>query len=199
MTTSARPRNGLKPLAAVLLPVSLVLALVALDEPTAIAIWSRASEAASTAWGAARAHWDRMAPVEGAAKAYDGPILQGAFTAADEETRGATGDVTFVHAELRFAGGALKTRPERIAFGRDAASGGGATFARLYGAGADDQIELRQVLAGSTAALCDGAAPGWIGLRHEGERVTLIAFRAGPAPGPSASPEAPCAVLNYRR
>lgn len=199
MTATARPRNGLKPLTAVLLPVCLALALVALDEPTAIAIWSRASEAGSTVWSAARAQWDGMAPVEAAAKAYDGPILQGAFTAADEQTRGATGDVTFVRAELRFSAGMLKTRPERIAFGRDAASGDGVTFGRLYDAGAADQIELRQVLAGSTAPLCDGAAPGWIGLRHEGERVTLIAFRAGPAPGPSASPEAPCAVLNYRR
>lgn len=200
MTAAARRRNSLKPLAAVLLPVSLILAVMALDEPMAAAIWSRASEAASTAWTAARARWDRMSPAETpGAKPYDGPVLQGAFAAADATTRTATGDVDFVLAELHFAkSGLLKTRPERIAFGRDAASRDGATFGRLYGAGPDAQIELRRVMTGSTAALCAGSVPGWIGLRHEGERVTLIAFRAGPAPG-AASPEAPCAVLNYRR
>lgn len=200
MTAAARPRNSLKPLAAVLFPVSLVLAVMALDDITAAAIWTRASEAASTVWTAARAQWERMVPAAPtAAEAHDGPVLQGAFVAADEATRTATGDVGFVLAELRFAEtGLLKTRPERIAFGRDAASRDGATFGRLYGVGPDAQIELRQVLAGSTAALCDGSVPGWIGLRHEGERITLIAFRAGPAPGP-ASPEATCAVLNYRR
>ena len=200
MTTSARPRNGLKPLAAVLLPLSLIVALTALDEPTALSIWNRASEAASSLWSAARTQWERMAPAEPVADAYDGPILQGRFAATDEATRATTGDVDFVRAELRFAqDGLLKTRPERIAFGREAASSDGATFGSLSGAGPDAQIELRQVLAGSTAVLCDGAAPGWIGLRHEGEQVTLIAFRAGPTPGPTASPEAPCAVLNYRR
>lgn len=195
MPAASRSRNGLKPVAAVLFPVSLVLAVMALDEPTAAAIWSRASDAASGVWSMARAQWGRLAPAETAvAPAYDGPVLQGVFHAADESTRTVTGDVDFVRAELRFAGaGLLKTRPHRIAFGREA------NFATLYGAGPDDQIELRQVLAGSTAGLCDGTAPGWIGLRHEGERVTLIAFRDGPAPGAAASPEAPCAVLTYRR
>lgn len=202
MSAPVRRRSGgLKPLAALLFPLSLILALTALEEPTALAFWSRASEAASGAWSAARTQWDRMAPAEAReAEAYDGPILQGAFTPADSETRAATGDVEFVRAELRFAeAGLLKTRPGRIAFGQEAASGDGVTFARLSGVGPDAQIELRQVLAGSTALLCEGAAPGWIGLRHEGGRVTLIAFRAGPAPGPTALPEAPCAVLTYRR
>lgn len=202
MNASVRRRSGgLKPLAAVLFPLSLILALTALDEPTAVTIWSRVSEAASGAWNAARSQWERMAPAgAGGAEAYDGPILQGAFTAADADTRGAAGDIDFIRAELRFtSAGLLKTRPERIVFGRDAASRDGATFGQLYGAGPDAQIELRQVSPGSTAVLCDDAPPGWIGLRHEGERVTLIVFRAGPAPGPTASPEAPCAVLNYRR
>lgn len=195
MSAAARSRNGLKPLAAVLLPVGLVLALLALDEPTALAIWTRASDAASAGWSLARTSWDRMAPAEAVrSEAYDGPILQGVFRAADDPARASTGDVDFIRAELRFArAGLLKTRPHRIAFGREA------NFGTLYSAGPDDQIELRQVLAGSTAGLCGGAAPGWIGLRHEGEHVTLIAFRAGPAPGATASPEAPCAVLTYRR
>lgn len=195
MSAAARSRNGLKPLAAVLLPVSLVLALLALDEPTALAIWTRASDGASAGWSLARRQWDRMAPVEaGSGETDDGPILQGVFQAVGETTRTATGDVDFVRAELRFAGaGLLKTRPHRIAFGREA------NFGTLYDVGPDDQIELRQVMAGSTAGLCEGAEPGWIGLRHEAERVTLIAFRAGPAPGATASPEAPCAVLTYRR
>lgn len=194
MSASARTRNGLKPLAAVLFPVSLVLAIMALDEPTAVTLWNRAAEAASAVWTAARAQWDRLAPAEAETGAYDGPILQGAFHAANDRTREITGDVDFVRAELRFTeAGLMKTRPHRIAFGREA------DFGRLYSAGPDDQIELRQVLTGSTAPLCAGAAPGWIGLRHEGERVTLIAFRAGPAPGSSAESEAPCAVLTYRR
>lgn len=194
MPAVSRSRNGLKSLAAGLFPVSLVLAVLALDEPTAAAIWSRAADTASTVWGAARSQWDRLAPAETATVAYDGPILQGPFKAADDQTRKLTGDVDFVRAELRFAtAGLLKTRPHRIAFGREA------DFGRLYGVGPEAQIELRQVLPGSTAGLCAGAAPGWIGLRHEGERVTLIAFRAGSAPAASASPEAPCAVLTYRR
>ncbi len=194
MTAAVRRRNGQKSLAALLFPLSLVLALLALDEPTAVAVWDRAAQTASGAWSAARGQWERMVPAQTGAQTYDGPILQGVFAAADAATRTTTGDVDFARAELRFVqGGDLKTRPHRIAFGREAALG------RLYGAGPDDQIELRQVLAGSTAALCPGAAPGWIGLRQDGPRVTLIAFRAGPPPGPAASPEAPCAVLNYRR
>jgi hypothetical protein len=200
MTAAVRRRNGQKSLAALLFPLSLVLALSALDEPTAVAVWNRAAEAASDAWGAARGQWEQMVPARSDARTEDGSVLQGAFDAVDDATRTTTGDVAFVRAELRFAtGGLLKTRPHRIAFGRDAAFSDGVTFGRLYGAEPRDQIELRQVLAGSTAVLCQGAAPGWIGLRQKGERVTLIAFRAGPSPGPTASPEAPCAVLNYRR
>ena len=200
MTAAVRRRNGQKSLAGLLFPLSLVLALLALDEPTAVGAWSRAAEAVSGGWSAARAQWERMSQPQADAEIDGAALLQGAFDAADAKAQGATGGVDFVRAELRFVtAGVLKTRPGRIAFGRDAVSTDGLTFARLYGVAADAQIELRQVLAGSTALLCDGAAPGWIGLRHEGERITLIAFRTGPPPGPTASPEVPCAVLNYRR
>lgn len=194
MTAAVRRRNGQKSLAALLFPLTLALALLALDEPTAVAAWSRAAEAVSVGWNAVRAQWTRGGPARTDAETLDGPVLQGAFAAADGPTRTTTGQVDFIRAELRFAGGGgLKTRPHRIAFGREAALG------RLYGAETDDQIELRQVLAGSTAGLCQGVAPGWIGLRQDGGRVTLIAFRAGPPPGPAASSEAPCVILNYRR
>lgn len=202
MTASVRRRGGLKPLAAALFPISLVLALLALEEPAAVAAWSRASQAAAGAWSAARGGWDGLtarlpAPARNETTA---PLLQGVFAAADARTREATGDLDFHHAELRFASaGVLKTRPGRIAVGGEAAASDGTTFARLHGGDPNDQIELRQVLAGSNAALCAGAAPGWIGLRQAGAEVTLAAFRAGPAPGPTASPEAPCAVLTYRR
>ena len=204
MTASARPRHGLKSLAAVLFPLALILALLALDEPAAVSAWTRASQAIQTAatgaWTAARGQWTRSVSPSAPASVSGDAVLQGAFPAADDRTRNQTGDVDFVRAELRFAqAGVLKTRPHRIAFGRQAADRDGATFADRFAAGADDQIELRQVLAGSSARLCGDAAPGWIGLRQTDRGVTLMAFRAGPAPGPTASPEAPCAVLNYVR
>lgn len=204
MTASTRPRNGLKPLAAVLFPLALILALLALDEPATVAAWTRASQAVQTAangaWTAARGQWTRLTPPSAPASLSDAPLLQGGFSAADDRTRQRTGDIDFVRAELRFAqAGVLKTRPHRIAFGRQAAATDGARFTDRFAAGPDDQIELRQVLAGSSARLCGDAAPGWIGLRQTDRGVTLMAFRAGPAPGPTASPEAPCAVLSYVR
>jgi len=194
MTAAVRRRNSQKSLAALLFPLTLAVALLALDEPTAVAAWGRVAEAVSAGWSAVRAQWAPGQPARTRVGADNGSVLQGAFAAADGPTRTTTGQVDLIRAELRFArGGELKTRPHRIAFGREAALG------RLYGAQPDDQIELRQVLAGSTAGLCQGVAPGWIGLRQDGARVTLIAFRAGPSPGPAASSEAPCAILNYRR
>ncbi|MBX3476841.1 MAG: hypothetical protein KF910_04490 [Brevundimonas sp.] len=203
MTVSARtrpspPRPVGRALAAVLFPLALILAVLVVDEPSATAVWNQAAQAAGEAWTAARTRLAPSAP--DAAVARDGPILQGDFRAGDDRTRALTGQVAFVRAELRFeTGGLLKTRPDRIGFGRQVSDAAGATFAALYGAGPEDQIELRQVLPGSAAGLCDGATPGWIGLWHAGDRVVLIPFRPGPPPGPAASPESPCAALTYRR
>lgn len=204
MTVSARTRpSPSRPvgriLAALLFPLALILTVLVVDEPSATAVWTRAVQTAGEAWTAARL---RLAPAAapGPAVARDGPILQGDFRAGDDRTRDLTGPVAFVRAELRFeTGGLLKTRPDRIGFGRQVSDAAGATFAALYGAGPEDQIELRRVLSGSTAGLCDGATPGWIGLWHAGDRVVLIPFRPGPPPGPATSPEAACAALTYRR
>ena len=107
MTASARPRHGLKLLAAVLFPLTLILALLALDEPAAVSAWTRASQAIQTAatgaWTAARGQWTRSVSPSAPASVSGDAVLQGGFSAADDRTRNLTGDVDFVRAELRFA------------------------------------------------------------------------------------------------
>ena len=199
MSSAARNRTALQSMAAVLAPVGLVLALLAVDEPTASALWSRAAEAGTGALTLMRG-WLGEAPAAPAAEIGSTEILAGDYRAADAATAEMTGDLRFVRAELRFKTlGALKTRPLRIGHGRETAAAGADTFARLTGGAAEDQIELREVLDGSTARLCADAAPGVVGLRQAGDRVTVIALRDGPRSGAAASSEAVCAVLTYRR
>lgn len=200
MTSAVRNRTVLQTMAAVLAPVGLVLSLVAVDEPTASALWTRAGEAVSGGVEAFRAWTGEAAEPKPAAETGSTDVLAGAYRAADAAAADRTGDVHFVRAELRFeALGVLKTRPLRIGYGREIAAAGGDTFAGLTGGAAGDQIELREVLGGSTAALCGQSPPGVVGLRQAGDRVTLIALRDGPLSGASPSPEAVCAVLTYRR
>ncbi|HEV2082225.1 MAG TPA: hypothetical protein VGR32_07195 [Brevundimonas sp.] len=110
----------------------------------------------------------------------------GAFAARDG-TPG--GDVSVDGAVLVFEGApALRTRPHRIALGRDAAVRGMALPA-------DRQIELREIVpldAGTPVAgspLCGGGKPGWLAIVRDGGTLHLQVWAAGPAP------DAPGAVL----
>ncbi|WP_125255417.1 hypothetical protein [Brevundimonas fluminis] len=99
------------------------------------------------------------------------------------------GDLDVDGAVLRFEGApALRTRPHRIAFGRE-------PVVRGMGRAADRQIELREIVPPdartpvAASPLCDGGKPGWLAVVREGGTLHLQIWAAGPVP------DAPGAVV----
>ena len=218
-TGGKMPRQrGLKGLAGVLFFVCLVLFLLAIEQKQAVEAWRALRDGAIPAAGRlvdwiADGAEDGLAGLQNAARGDGGPIaaspedilLTGEFAPADEATRLATGTAAFAGAMIRFeSGGALRTRPARIAAGRERFVSG-QTFAQRLEAAPDAQIEVRQVVApeGARAVppspLCGGQAPGAVALLHRRDRVQVMIFRDRTIVGPDAQPTGLCGVWSYRQ
>ena len=211
VTTTRRAgsrQRGLKSLAGGLSFVCLVLFLLAIEQKQAMQAWDAVRDNAAPM---AQRLADRV--VEGAADGLSGlkraadsggrpasagsdsAVLAGAFAPADDATRDAVGGAAFAGARIQFeTGGALHTRPLRIAAGGEIFARGGETFAARLDAPRDAQIELRQVVAPGGASLCDGHVPGVVALLHRGDRVDVMIFRGQTIVGPDAPADALCGV-----
>ena len=216
---TARSQTAMKRLAGVLSFVCLVLFLLAIEQRQTVAAWEAVRHEAGPAAHRA-ADWAGRLP-SAAADAFDGlkaaargearpvaarrgsdAILSGEYGPADAATREAAGSLTFAAAELRFeTGESLRTRPLRIAFGRDAWAPG-QTFAARLDAPVDAQIELREVVplargqAAAAISLCGGEPAGAAALVHRGSRVDLMLFRTATV-GPGTPPSALCGVWRF--
>ena len=214
---TARPQTAMKRLAGALSFVCLVLFLLAIEQKQTVAAWDALRDAAGPA---ARdvGEWAGRLPdaaVEGfrdlkaalasedrppAAEPGSTSVLGGEYGPADETTRAAVGALTVVGAELRFETGArLRTRPLRIAHGRDAFAPG-QTFAARLDAQADAQIELRAVIvpvpAPASSGPCGAEPARTVALLHRGSRLDLMLFRAD-RPGADTPPAALCGAWSF--
>ncbi|MDP3803910.1 hypothetical protein [Brevundimonas sp.] len=222
MSAAALPRQtGLKRLAGALTFLCLVLFLLAIENRQAIEAWRGLRDEALPAAGRV-ADWAGRLP-SGAADGLSGlkaavaadpeilaagpadALLAGEFAPGDEATRAAVGAVAFIGADLKFdAGETLRTRPLRIAAGREAFAAG-QTFADRLDAPADAQIELRQIVPAvqdppvPASASCGGGTPGVVALLHRRDRVDMMVFRARTIVGPDAPLSALCGVWSFRR
>ena len=127
-----------------------------------------------------------------AAVAY--PVLFGRFVPRGP---GPGGALDFVGAEMRFeTGGSLRTRPARIAYGREGFAG------RLHLA-PDAQIELREIVPMKGArsvepsVLCQNGVPGWVALAQRDGRLEILLYRAGAPPGATDPGLALCGAWTY--
>lgn len=216
---TARSQTAMKRLAGVLSFVCLVLFLLAIEQRHTVAIWETLRDEAVPA--ARRvAGWAARLP-SGAADGFNGlktaaaaepsplaaapgarTVLGGEYRPADEAARAAAGTLSVVGAELRLENGdVLRTRPLRIAAGRESFAPG-QTYAARLNAPADAQIELREVVAPTGARavppvkLCGGEAATVAALLHRRDRVDLILFRSR-APGPDASAGSLCGAWSF--
>jgi hypothetical protein len=217
---SAPSQTAMKRLAGALSFVCLVLFLLAIEQKQTVAAWRALSDGIGPA-ARGVAGWAGGLPDSGAdgleglkaavadearplAAQPDSTVVPGGeYAPADETTRAAVGAMTIVGAELRFeAGERLRTRPLRIAAGRDAFAPG-QTFAARLNAPADAQVELREVIASATgrpvppSALCGGEPAGVAALLHRRARVDVMLFRAGVAVGPDTPPSALCGAWSF--
>jgi len=206
-------------LAGVLSFLCLVLFLLAIEQRHTVAIWeTMRDEAVPTARRVA--DWALRLP-SGAADGLSGlrtavapdpaplaaapdsrAVLGGEYGPVDETTRAAAGTLTVIGAELRLENGdVLRTRPLRIAAGREVFAPG-QTFAARLNAREDAQIELREVASPTGARgapplkLCRGEAAGVAAVLHRGDRVDLMLFRAATA-GPEMPLGTPCGVWRF--
>lgn len=217
MTAATAPsQSAMKRLAGALAFVCMVLFLLAIEQKHAVAAWETVRDEAAPAarrvadWAGGlpsgvaggveglrsavarqTGSW-RASPAAAVPKGERGPAGQGA----------SAGSLTLVGAELRFGdGGTLRTRPLRIAYGRDAFAPG-QTFAARLNVAADAQIELRQIvppLRGQAAApprLCGGEPAAAAALLHRRDRIELMLFRT-PTVGPDTPPSALCGVWSF--
>ena len=216
---TAHSQTAMRRLAGVLSFICLVLFLLAIEQRHAVAIWeTMRDEAVPTArriadWagrlpsGAAeglRGLRTAVAPDPAPLAATPGSraVLGGEYGPVDETRRSAAGTLTVIGAELRLENGdVLRTRPLRIAAGRDAFAPG-RTFAARLKAREDAQIELREVTPPPGARgtpplkLCQGEAAGVAAVLHRGDRVDLMLFRAGTA-APDTPLGTPCGVWSF--
>ncbi|MDZ4372432.1 MAG: hypothetical protein U1C74_13555 [Phenylobacterium sp.] len=182
----------MKRAAAVLGTLCLVLLLLAFDERGA----ERAFHVVRDGVGRAKVLLTRAAPPP--APAARGVVLMGRFEpAAESAAAEVTGAIDLVAAEVRFEkAGTLKTQPHRIAYGRE-------PFAAPLGAAPADQLELRRIVPGkgqeavAATPACSGEAPGWIALLSRGQRLDVLLFRPGPAPGTTASEGTLCGSYRF--
>ncbi|MFN3932673.1 MAG: hypothetical protein ACK4JY_13090 [Brevundimonas sp.] len=220
---TARPPTAMKRLAGVLSFVCLVLFLLAIEQkhtvaavdavraeagPAArrVADWAAGlSSGAADGFGELRskvarqaASW-RAAPP--AAPVHDGVAADGTRSAPGVAPP-AAGSLALVGAELRFGTGeSIRTRPLRIARGRDSFAPG-QTFAARLSAPADAQVELREVVAPARGqpvpplTLCGGEPAGVAALLYRPDRTELMLFRTGTV-GPDTPPAALCGVWSF--
>lgn len=219
---TAPSQTAMKRLASVLAFVCLVLFLLAIEQKHAVAAWetvraetgpaarrvadwagqlppraAAAFEELRSATARQTASWadPGNGPGPGKAMVSEGPAGEAA-PAVDP------GTMTLVRAELRFGNGdSLRTRPLRIALGRDAFAPG-QTFAARLNVPADAQIELREVVAPARgqapppSSLCGGEPARSVALLQRRDRIQLMLFRTR-AIGPATPPEALCGVWSF--
>ncbi|MDY6925226.1 MAG: hypothetical protein SWI22_14855 [Pseudomonadota bacterium] len=201
---TARSPTAMKRLAGVLSFVCLVLFLLAIEQKHTVAaveaVRAEAGPAArrAAAWAAdlpsaaadgfgalgsklARqaAAWRAASPAAPVREAAVNDDLRSARAVAPP----AAGSLTLVGAELRFGTGeTIRTRPLRIARGRDSFAPG-QTFSARLNAPADAQIELREVVAPARGkpvaplSLCGGEPAGVAALLYRPDRTDLMLFR----------------------
>lgn len=219
---AARSQTTMKRLAAALAFVCLVLLLLAVDQrrtveavrdvagavgPAAGRLWTWTGDLPSGAaggWKGFRRAFAGDGSDRPLAADPGDAVLVGEFVPADDATRRATGAAVFAGARLRFESGeTLRTRPIRIAAGRDAWAAD-RTFAGQLEAMPDAQIELRRVISlhepqpVAASALCQGGVPAAVALLHRGDRVDVMLFREGSVIGADAPATALCGVWRYR-
>ena len=214
---TARSQTAMKRLAGALSFVCLVLFLLAIEQKQTVAAWDAlrhgvvpaAGRVADWAAGLPSGAADGLSGLKTAITAEPPPVaaepgsaafLRGLYGPADDATRAGAGSVTFVGAELRFENGErLRTRPLRIAAGRDRFVRG-QTFAARLNAPADAQVELREVIGGEatpSSGLCGDRSAGVAALLHRGTDVDLMLFAAGATPGPDTPPAALCGTWRF--
>lgn len=120
-----------------------------------------------------------------------------AYAAASAASRDATGALTIERGGLVFAHGVtLYTRRLEPRSALDLLAYGGRSFGEAAGLYAD-HVELRRVTNQVGGRICADAAPGYVALLEDGGRVTLLVFAGDEPPGPQASADHVCAVLQY--
>jgi len=224
MTAATAPsQTAMKRLAGALSFVCLVLFLLAIEQKHAVAAWETLRAGAGPA-AARLADQARRLPPKAAGgfeelrstvarQTASWRALRTATTgsggAAASETPAAAaaaavdpGSLTLVAAELRFGNGdILRTRPLRIASGRDAFAPG-RTFAAQLKAPADAQIELREVVAPArgqaipSTELCGGEPARAAALLQRRDGVDLMLFRTATV-GERTPPSALCGVWRF--
>lgn len=209
--TTAPSQTVLKRLAGGLSFVCLVLLLMAIEQPQTVAAWQAVRHGAAPAVQRAAEALERLPAaasggLERLGKKLDRPPAAvgsgdrapgGAYAPADPAVAAAAGELTIAAAELQFeTGDRLRTRPLRIAFGRDAFAPG-QTFATRLDAPVDAQIELREVVTPGPTQLCGGEAAGAVALLRRGDQIDLMVFRAGVAIGPATPPSALCGAWRF--
>lgn len=181
----------MKRLAAIVGGACLALMLLAFEERQAEA----AVEALRARLGpAVERIRDAVKPTQTIRPAAGSAVLVGTFPARAEAPGG---DLRLEGARLIFERApALRTRPHRIAYGREAPL-------RTLGLPDAHQIELRQVVAAdaripvAASPLCGGAVPGWIALTRHDSRLELLVWPVGPAPDEAANAPAPCGRFTH--
>lgn len=212
-------RRGLKSLAGVLTFVCTVLFLLAIEQKQVVEAWAMVRDGAVptvqriTRWVADGAS-NGVSGLKQAAQGEDRPsaaaadadvVLAGEFAAADGVTREAVGGATFVRALIQLeVGDVFRTRPLRIATGRERFVHDGPTYAARFDAPEDAQIELRQIVpharqrAVAPTALCGGEIPGAVALLHRRDRVEMMLFRERTVVGADAPASSLCGVWSFR-
>ena len=209
---TARSQTAMKRLAGALSLVCLVLFLLAIEQKHTMAAWRTLRDGTGPAARRA-ADWAGALPSDVAGRLggirsaiagrNDAPgdsRVDGGQT--DAAALAAVGSLTLVGAELRFGNSeTLRTRPLRIAYGRDAFTAG-QTFSERLGVPPDAQIELREVVAPGRgqavppASLCGGEPARAAAVLQRAGRIELMLFRTRTV-GPDSPPAALCGVWSF--
>lgn len=183
-------------------------ALYILQPETARGLWAGSTVVAGQAWTATRAgagvaaRWtgrlmDRVEARFSPAPMGPDVLLDGVYEPADDAAR-ALGGVSFKGAEITFVEAPLKTRPGAIVLGGDRMSLR-QTWSEATGAGAAEQVEVRQVTSGAAPALCEEQPIGWIALQPRGRDLTVAAFGVGERPAAAMASADLCGVWRYHK
>lgn len=209
---TARSQTAMKRLAGALSLVCVVLFLLAVEQKHAVAVWQALRDGTGPAVRQA-ADWAADLPSRVAGRLGDIRAAVARQTAAPGEPRdddrptrvdagAAVGSLTVVGAELRFENGeTLRTRPLRIAWGRDFFTAG-QTFSKRLDVPADAQIELREVVAPGRGqavppiSLCGGEPARAAAVLQRPDRIELMLFRTRTV-GPDSPPAALCGVWSF--
>lgn len=169
-------------------------------ETTAVAGWTGARDRTLDMVAKGRTRLDQLGsradaapPV--AADAGADTVLAGDYAPADDRTRTQSGTVSFVGADIRLeVGGALNTRPDRLA-SSEAVAVQGVTWAEAFEIPAGIQVEIRQA-SGVAPSLCSGGRIGRLALVQTTRTVMILPIRS---PARSGEPETLCPVLHLEK